>query len=155
MGPHTGDVNVAHYTDLMIGVVPVINLEWIQKINRDTNLRGYSREAVTDVILSRMPDYVHYIVPHPSIPISISSAYRWWIRPIPSSPGISRTPASPWWSSASAIRAAWIFLPPGDDQGLLHVPREHPRRSWRQAGHCDAIDPDALDLKLMEKKKLA
>ncbi|HNE44459.1 MAG TPA: phosphoribulokinase, partial [Rhodocyclaceae bacterium] len=42
---------------------PVINLEWIQKINRDTNLRGYSREAVTDVILSRMPDYVHYIVP--------------------------------------------------------------------------------------------
>lgn len=60
---HTGDVNVAHYTDLMIGVVPVINLEWIQKINRDTNLRGYSREAVTDVILSRMPDYVHYIVP--------------------------------------------------------------------------------------------
>ena len=56
-------INVAHYADLMIGVVPVINLEWIQKIHRDTNLRGYSKEAVTDVILSRMPDYVHYIVP--------------------------------------------------------------------------------------------
>lgn len=60
---HTADVNVAHYADLMIGVVPVINLEWIQKIHRDTNLRGYSKEAVMDTILSRMPDYVHYIVP--------------------------------------------------------------------------------------------
>ncbi|MBS1190383.1 MAG: phosphoribulokinase [Rhodocyclaceae bacterium] len=60
---HTEDVNVAHYSDLMIGVVPVINLEWIQKIHRDTNLRGYSKEAVMDTILSRMPDYVHYIVP--------------------------------------------------------------------------------------------
>lgn len=59
----TDDVNVAHYADLMIGVVPVINLEWIQKIHRDTNLRGYSKEAVMDTILSRMPDYVHYIVP--------------------------------------------------------------------------------------------
>lgn len=59
----TESINVAHYADLMIGVVPVINLEWIQKINRDTNLRGYSKEAVTDVILSRMPDYVNYIVP--------------------------------------------------------------------------------------------
>ena len=57
------EINVAHYADLMIGVVPVINLEWIQKIHRDTNLRGYSKEAVTDVILSRMPDYVNYIVP--------------------------------------------------------------------------------------------
>lgn len=59
----TDTIDVAKHADLLIGVVPVINLEWIQKINRDTNLRGYSREAVTDVILSRMPDYVHYIVP--------------------------------------------------------------------------------------------
>ncbi len=60
---HSQEVNVAHYADLMIGVVPVINLEWIQKIHRDINLRGYSKEAVTDVILSRMPDYVKHIVP--------------------------------------------------------------------------------------------
>ncbi|MGB4673893.1 MAG: phosphoribulokinase [Azovibrio sp.] len=59
----TAQVNVARYPDLLIGVVPVINLEWIQKIHRDTNLRGYSREAVMRTILSRMPDYVHYIVP--------------------------------------------------------------------------------------------
>jgi phosphoribulokinase len=28
----TGDINVAQHADLKIGVVPVINLEWIQKI---------------------------------------------------------------------------------------------------------------------------
>jgi phosphoribulokinase len=59
----TGDINIARYPDLLIGVVPVINLEWIQKLWRDKNVRGYSAEAVTDTILRRMPDYVHYIVP--------------------------------------------------------------------------------------------
>ena len=59
----TGTANVAQYPDLLIGVVPVINLEWIQKIQRDQSLRGYSTEAVTDTILRRMHDYVHYICP--------------------------------------------------------------------------------------------
>lgn len=59
----TQQVDVARYPDVLIGVVPVINLEWIQKIHRDTTMRGYSREAVMRTILSRMPDYVHYIVP--------------------------------------------------------------------------------------------
>jgi phosphoribulokinase len=59
----TDDVNMARWPDLMIGVVPVINLEWIQKLWRDKHVRGYSAEAVTDTILRRMPDYVHYIVP--------------------------------------------------------------------------------------------
>jgi phosphoribulokinase len=58
-----GAVNVAQHPDLLIGVVPVINLEWIQKLHRDQAARGYSTEAVTDTILRRMPDYVHYIVP--------------------------------------------------------------------------------------------
>ena len=49
--------------DLKIGVVPVINLEWIQKIHRDRSTRGYSTEAVTDTILRRMHAYVHCIVP--------------------------------------------------------------------------------------------
>jgi phosphoribulokinase len=56
-------VNVARHVDLLIGVVPVINLEWIQKLHRDKNLRGYSHEAVVSTILRRMPDYVNYIVP--------------------------------------------------------------------------------------------
>lgn len=59
----TDQVNVAKYPDLLIGVVPVINLEWIQKLHRDKSLRGYSTEAVTDTILRRMPDYAHYICP--------------------------------------------------------------------------------------------
>jgi len=59
----TPEVDIARYPDLLIGVVPVINLEWIQKLWRDKHVRGYSAEAVTDTILRRMPDYVHYIVP--------------------------------------------------------------------------------------------
>ena len=59
----TSTVNIARYADLKIGVVPVINLEWIQKIHRDKDERGYSPEAITDVILHRMPDYVKYICP--------------------------------------------------------------------------------------------
>ena len=58
-----GDVNVATHVDMCIGVVPVINLEWIQKLHRDKATRGYTTEAVTDTILRRMHDYVHYIVP--------------------------------------------------------------------------------------------
>lgn len=56
-------VDIARHVDLRIGVVPVINLEWTQKIHRDTNLRGYSKEAVMNTIISRMHDYVHTIVP--------------------------------------------------------------------------------------------
>lgn len=59
----TDEVDVAQYVDLAIGVVPVVNLEWIQKIHRDAKERGYSAEAVVDTILRRMPDYVNYITP--------------------------------------------------------------------------------------------
>jgi phosphoribulokinase len=59
----TDTVDLAAHADLKIGVVPVINLEWIQKIHRDKATRGYSTEAVMDVILRRMPDYVKYICP--------------------------------------------------------------------------------------------
>ena len=57
------EVNLAELADLKIGVVPVINLEWIQKIHRDRATRGYTTEAVTDVILRRMHAYVHCITP--------------------------------------------------------------------------------------------
>jgi phosphoribulokinase len=59
----TDGVDIARHADLRIGVVPVINLEWIQKIHRDKAARGYSIEAVMDTILRRMPDYVRYICP--------------------------------------------------------------------------------------------
>lgn len=57
----TETVDIARHVDLKIGVVPIVNLEWIQKIHRDRNMRGYSEEAVVDTILRRMPDYVKYI----------------------------------------------------------------------------------------------
>jgi phosphoribulokinase len=58
-----GKIDVAKYTDLLVGVVPIVNLEWIQKIFRDNAQRGYSAEAIVDTILRRMPDYVNYITP--------------------------------------------------------------------------------------------
>jgi phosphoribulokinase len=58
-----GSIDIAQHPDLLIGVVPVVNLEWIQKLHRDKSMRGYSTEAVTDTILRRMHDYVHYICP--------------------------------------------------------------------------------------------
>jgi len=59
----TDKFNISRYPDLKIGVVPVINLEWIQKIHRDCSDRGYTTEEVMDTMLRRMPDYVHYICP--------------------------------------------------------------------------------------------
>jgi len=63
----TEGADVAKHVDLKVGVVPIVNLEWIQKIHRDTAERGYSAEAVTHTILRRMPDYVHYITPQFSL----------------------------------------------------------------------------------------
>lgn len=57
------DDDVAQHVDLGIGVVPNVNLEWIQKIHRDNAERGYSAEATVDTILRRMPDYINYITP--------------------------------------------------------------------------------------------
>ena len=56
-------VDIARHVDLLIGVVPVINLEWIQKLHRDRAVRAYSTETVTDTILRRMPDFLNFIVP--------------------------------------------------------------------------------------------
>ena len=56
-------VDVAGQVDLLVGVVPIVNLEWIQKIHRDNAARGYSEEAIVDTILRRMPDYTKHICP--------------------------------------------------------------------------------------------
>jgi phosphoribulokinase len=58
-----GDIDVGKHADLRVGVVPILNLEWIQKLHRDKSTRGYSHEAVMDTILRRMPDYVSHICP--------------------------------------------------------------------------------------------
>ncbi len=61
------EINIAQYVDLKVGVVPVINLEWIQKIQRDTLERGYNKQQVKDSILRRMHDYVNIITPQFSL----------------------------------------------------------------------------------------
>lgn len=63
----SGDIDIAQHTDLKIGVVPVMNLEWIQKIHRDRDSRGHDLKAITDNILRRMPDYLEYICPQFSL----------------------------------------------------------------------------------------
>lgn len=62
-GYRQGATDVARHVDLLVGVVPIVNLEWIQKLHRDQHMRGYSQDAVVDTILRRMPDYVNYICP--------------------------------------------------------------------------------------------
>ena len=62
-GVVTERVDVAQYVDLLVGVAPTINLEWIQKIHRDTAQRGYSKDEVIRIILQRMYDYMNYITP--------------------------------------------------------------------------------------------
>ena len=63
----TEDDNVARHVDLGVGVVPIVNLEWIQKIHRDNLERGYSAEAIVDTIMRRMPDYIRHITPQFSL----------------------------------------------------------------------------------------
>ena len=62
-GVVTEEHDIASHVDLLIGMTPTINLEWIQKIHRDTCERGYDAKEVTHTILRRMPDYVNYIAP--------------------------------------------------------------------------------------------
>ena len=62
-GVKDGNCDVAQYVDLLIGVVPIVNLEWIQKIHRDNAQRGYEADVIVDTILRRMYDYIHYITP--------------------------------------------------------------------------------------------
>ena len=62
-GVVTENCDVAKHVDLLIGMVPIVNLEWIQKIVRDTSDRGHSREKVMNSIVRSMDDYVNHITP--------------------------------------------------------------------------------------------
>jgi len=63
----TNGVNAAQYVDLLIGVVPAVNLEWIQRIQHDQLNRKQSAEQVTVNILEQLQDYIYFIVPQFSI----------------------------------------------------------------------------------------
>ncbi|NOQ80613.1 MAG: phosphoribulokinase [Gammaproteobacteria bacterium] len=84
--------NLADEVDLLIGVAPSINLEWIQKISRDTKDRGYHPDEVQETIYRRMYDYMNYILPQFShthinfqrVPI-IDTSNPFMVRQIPTS----------------------------------------------------------------------
>ncbi len=142
----TDKVNVAQHADLKIGVVPVINLEWIQKLHRDRSDRGYSTEAVTDTILRRMPDYVHYICPQftetdinfqrvPTVDTSNPFIARWIPTPDESMVVIR-------FKNPRGIDFPYLL---SMIHGQLHVARQFDRDPRRQARSRDAADPDAAD----------
>ena len=141
-----GQVNLAELADLKIGVVPVINLEWIQKIHRDRASRGYSTEAVTDVILRRMHDYVHCICPQ-----FTETDINFQRVPVvdTSNPFIAR-----WIPTADESLVVIRFRNPrGIDfpylVSMIHdswmSPGELDRHPRQQARPRDAADPDAAD----------
>ena len=93
----TQEVDVARHVDLLVGVTPVINLEWIQKLHRDKATRGYSAEAVMDTVLRRMHDYVHFICPQFSRTHINFQRVPSSTPPIPSSRASFRVPTSRSW----------------------------------------------------------
>ncbi len=62
-GVVTEEHDVAKHVDLLIGMVPIVNLEWIQKIIRDTSDRGHTREKVMGSIVRSMDDYINHMTP--------------------------------------------------------------------------------------------
>jgi phosphoribulokinase len=60
-------VDVAQHVDFLIGVVPVVNLEWIQKIHRDKQMRNRAAEDTTTTILRRLQDYITFMTPQFSL----------------------------------------------------------------------------------------
>ena len=60
-------VNVAQYVDLLIGVVPAINLQWAQRIHHERVLSNRPAEQTTEHIVQQLQDYIHFIVPQFSL----------------------------------------------------------------------------------------
>jgi phosphoribulokinase len=141
-----GELNIARHPDLLIGVVPIINLEWIQKLWRDKACAATTTEAVVDTILRRMPDYVTHICPQ------FSRTHVNFQR-VPcvdtSNPFISRDIPTPD-ESIVVIRFAnpeghRLPVPDVDAARLDDVAAEHHRDSRRKNGTGDAADLHADD----------
>ena len=154
-GYQDGEVDVAKNVDLLVGVVRIVNLEWIQKLHRDQNMRGYSQDAVVETILRRMPDYVKDTVRSSAARTSISSASRPWIP----NPFIARDiPTAD--ESLVVIRFA---NPKGIDfpyllsmlRDFVDEPAEHHCCARRKDGLGDAVHPAPMILRLMDLKRRA
>jgi phosphoribulokinase len=150
----TETVNVAQYVDLLIGVVPVINLEWIQKLHRDKMIRGYTQEAIVDTILRRMPDYINYICPQ------FSQTHVNFQR-VPtvdtSNPFIARDVPSP--DESMLIirfkdpRNIDFPLSPVNVASFVYVTAKHHRLPRQQDAACDATNIYSKDLAAYGRQK--
>ena len=149
----TPKVNVAMHADLKIGVVPVINLEWIQKLIRDKSARGYSHDEAVEAILTRMPDYVNYICPQftetdinfqrvPTVDTSNPFVARWIPTPDESMVIIR-------FRDPRGIDFPYLLSMIADE---LHVARQFHRHSGRQARSRHAAHLDAAHSALVERQ---
>ena len=140
----TDDVDVSKHVDLGIGVVPIVNLEWIQKIHRDCAERGYSADVIVDTILRRMPDYVNYITPQFSrTDINFQRVlHRRHLQPLhharhpDAGRKLHRDPLP-------RTQGRRFPLPAEHDPELLHVAPQHHRGAGRQDGLRHGTDPGA------------
>ena len=125
-------------------MVPVVNLEWIQKIHRDGAERGYSAEATVDTIMRRMPDYIKYITPqfsHTHINFqrvaTVDTSNPFIARDIPT-PDESFVVVR--FRDPKGVDFPYML---SDDPELLHVARQHAGRAGRQDEPCDGNHPRA------------
>lgn len=144
-GVVTGEHNVARHVDFLIGVVPIVNLEWIQKLIRDTSERGHSREAVTDSIVRSMDDYINFITPQFSrthinfqrVP-TVDTSNPFSAKVIPSLDEYAG-------DQVSGHQTGGLPLPAVDDRRRLHVQDEYHRRAGWQDGLRNGTDPAPPD----------
>ncbi len=137
-GVATDEVDVAAHVDLLVGVVPSVNLEWIQKIHRDNAERGYSEAVIVDTILRRMHDYVYYITPQFS---RTDINFQRIATVDTSNPFIARDIPTPD-ESFIVIRFKdpeeiqhRLPLPAEHDSKLVHVTPQHYCCTWRKNGN--------------------
>jgi phosphoribulokinase len=147
-------VDVGRHVDLCVGVVPIINLEWIQKLHRDKAQRGYSTEAVMDTILRRMPDYINYICPQFStdarqFPARADGRHLESVH-CPGYPVARRKHAG---DPFRQSRRASTSLPAEHAARLVHVAPEHHRLPGGKMGLAMQIIFTPMIMQLMDKKR--
>jgi phosphoribulokinase len=142
-GVVTPQYNVAQNVDLLVGVVPIVNLEWIQKLIRDTSERGHSREAVMDSVVRSMEDYINFITPQfsrthinfqrvPTVDTSNPFAAK----------GIPSLDESFVVIHFRNLRIS-ISLAAGDATGLVYLAYQYAGGAWRENGAGDGAHHDA------------
>ena len=142
------------YVDLKIGMVPIVNLEWIQKLIRDTSERGHSRESVAQSIVRSMDDYIHHIVPQ----FSRTHINFQRVPTVDTSNPFSAKDIPTMDESFVVIRFSWhhrcrFSVLSANDRRLVYVTYEYLSRSRWQNGFCHELILTPLIQRLQEKRR--